>query len=256
MIIITFFHTILYIPIYNLLVFLAGLMPHSDVGLALICVTLIVRLIIFPLSLSAVQTQRVMQAINPEIKALQDKYKDDKEKQARETFALYKKYKVRPFASILTLFIQLPILFSLYFMVRHESLTTVNTMLMYSFVHAPSVLSPLFLGIFLLSKPNILLALITAATQFFQAQFSFPIPPKQPKGATPDSMQAEFGRAMALQVRFVYPIVFGFIAYTSGAVALYLITTNLFTLFQEFLVRTVLKPNIPAALLPPQKSKK
>ena len=138
-----FFHTILYVPIYNVLIFLVGVSPHGDVGLALIGVVLLVRLIILPFSLETVHTQKAMQVLNPHIKALQEKYKNDKEKLAKETFALYKKYKVNPFASILTLFIQIPILFTLYFIVRAKGLYQVNTSLLYSFVHAPAVLSPL-----------------------------------------------------------------------------------------------------------------
>jgi YidC/Oxa1 family membrane protein insertase len=210
---IAFFKLILYVPIYNVLIFITSYIPHSDVGLGIIGVTFLVRLVIFPLSLSAVRTQRAMQAINPEIKALQSKYKDDKETQAKETMALYKKYGVRPFASILTVFIQLPILISLYFMVRHESLTA----------------------------PNLILAVLAAASQFAQAYFAFPIPPKQLKGASTEGMQAEFGRAMALQMRFVYPIVYGVIGYTSGAIALYFITGNIFTILQELYVRATPK---------------
>jgi YidC/Oxa1 family membrane protein insertase len=233
---IAFFKLILYVPIYNVLIFITSYIPHSDVGLGIIGVTFLVRLVIFPLSLSAVRTQRAMQAINPEIKALQSKYKDDK-----ETMALYKKYGVRPFASILTVFIQLPILISLYFMVRHESLTTVDTALLYPFIHAPSGLSPLFLGLLLISAPNLILAVLAAASQFAQAYFAFPIPPKQLKGASTEGMQAEFGRAMALQMRFVYPIVYGVIGYTSGAIALYFITGNIFTILQELYVRATPK---------------
>jgi YidC/Oxa1 family membrane protein insertase len=130
-----FLHTILYVPIYNLLIFLVGIAPHGDFGLALVGVVLIVRLILLPLSLSTVHTQKAMQVLNPEIKALQEKYKNDKEKLAKETFALYKKYDLHPFASILTLFIQIPILFTLYFIVRNKTLYSVNTALLYSRGH-------------------------------------------------------------------------------------------------------------------------
>jgi YidC/Oxa1 family membrane protein insertase len=246
MFILTFFHTILYVPIYNLLIFIISLTHSGDVGLGLIGVTLIVRLAILPLSLSAVRTQRAMKVIDPELKEIREKYKDDKETQAKETFALYKKYKIRPFASILTLFIQLPVLISLYYVVRKESLYHVNTSLVYSFVHAPAMLSPLFLGLFLVTTPNLLLAILAAITQFFQAYFAIPLPPAAPKKpevkkggtpTTPESMQEEFGRAMALQARFVLPVVIGVVSYTSGAIALYFITSNCVMLLQELLAR-------------------
>jgi YidC/Oxa1 family membrane protein insertase len=225
MFIISFFHTILYIPIYNVLIFLVGLTPHGDVGLGLIGVTLLVRIIVLPLSLSAVKTQRSMKQIEPELKAVRDKYKDDKELQAKETFAIYKKYDIHPFSSILLLFVQLPVLFSLYFMVRKESLYHVNMALLYPFIHAPAVLSPVFLGLFSIATPNIILSALVVLTQFLQAYFAIPVPAKtvstkENSSAQPD-MQAEFGRAMALQARFVFPLVYGVISYASGAIALY-----------------------------------
>jgi YidC/Oxa1 family membrane protein insertase len=247
MFIISFFHAILYVPIYNVLIFLVGLTPNGDVGLGLIGVTLIVRIIVLPLSLSAVKTQRSMKQIEPELKQIREKYKEDKELQAKETFAIYKKYDIHPFSSILLLFVQLPVLFSLYFMVRKESLYHVNMALLYPFIHAPAVLSPVFLGLFSIAAPNLILSALVVLTQFFQAYFAIPVPPK----ATPTSsvskpgsqdMQAEFGRAMALQARFVFPIVFGVISYSSGAIALYFITSNTVMLLQELLVRTTTKP--------------
>jgi YidC/Oxa1 family membrane protein insertase len=245
MFILNFFHTILYVPIYNALIFIVSLTHGGDVGLGLIGVTLIVRLAILPLSLSAVRTTRAMKLIDPELKEIQAKYKDDKETQAKETFALYKKYKIHPFASILTIFIQLPVLISLYYVVRTESLYHVDTKLLYSFIHAPVSLSPLFLGLFLITTPNLILAILAAITQFFQAYFAIPLPPAAPKvetkkggtPATPQSMQEEFGRAMALQARFALPVVIGIVSYTSGAIALYFITSNCVMLFQELLAR-------------------
>lgn len=238
-----FFKTILYIPIYNLLIFLVGLTHSSDVGLGLIGVTLIIRLAILPLSLSAVRTSRAMKVVEPQLKEIREKYKDDKETQAKETFALYKKYKIRPFASLLTTFIQLPVLICLYLVVRTESLYHVDTKLIYPFIHAPATLSPIFLGLFLVTTPNIILAVIAAAMQFVQAYYAIPVPPpaKQPvdkkAASSPESMQEEFGRAIALQARFVLPVVIGIVSYTSGAIALYFITSNAVMLLQELLAR-------------------
>jgi YidC/Oxa1 family membrane protein insertase len=234
-----FLHTILYVPIYNLLIFLVGIAPHGDFGLALVGVVLIVRLILLPLSLSTVHTQKAMQVLNPEIKALQEKYKNDKEKLAKETFALYKKYDLHPFASILTLFIQIPILFTLYFIVRNKTLYSVNTALLYSFVHIPAVISPLFLGFFVLSSPNIILAALAAISQFIYAYYGITVPPApvKAKGAevTPSTMHEEFGRAMTMQMRYILPVIIGVISYTSGAIALYFIISNIFMLIQTIL---------------------
>jgi YidC/Oxa1 family membrane protein insertase len=245
---ISFFHTILYVPIYNLLVFLVGIIPGGDVGIALIGVVVVVRIIILPLSLAMVRTQKAMQVLNPEIKALQEKYKDDRETLAKETFALYKKYKINPFASFLTLLIQLPVLLTLYFIVKDKSLYIVNTVLLYPFVHAPAVLSPLFLGFFVLTGPNIILAVLSALSQFAYAHFGMPVPPPPPKSkdGSPASMQEEFGRAMQMQMKYVLPLIIGVVSYTSGALALYFITSNVIMVIQALLVNRKSTPLSPA----------
>lgn len=225
-----FFTVILYAPIYNLLIFLVDILPGGDIGLAVIIVTIIVKLIIMPLTVSALRTSRAMQAIQPKFKEVQEKYKDDKELQAKETFALYKKYKINPFASILTLLIQLPVVIALYYVFRHEA-AGFDPSVLYSFVHVPAVISTKFLGLFNLTSHNIILAVIAAGAQLWQSLYAMPVPP-----ATKDATASEqFNRTMALQMRFMLPILIGAISYFySGAIALYLITTALFTIAQEF----------------------
>jgi YidC/Oxa1 family membrane protein insertase len=233
----TFFHTILFLPIYNLLIFLVDIIPGGDIGLAVIIVTIIIKLIIMPLTISALRTTRAMQAIQPEFKALQEKYKDDKELQAKETFALYKKYKINPFSSILAMFVQLPVIIALYWVFRHE-LTAVDPSLLYSFVHAPAAFSTLFLGFFTLTSHNIILSVLAAITQFLQARFAMPVP----EARADASASEQFNRSMALQMRYMLPVFIGFIAYISaGAIALYFITTSLFTLAQELLIQRLPK---------------
>jgi len=236
-----FFHQFLYVPIYNLLIYIVGALPVADIGLAVVIVTLIVKILTFPLSLSAVKTQAAMRKIEPELKELRETYKDDKQKQAEEMFALYKKYGIRPFSSILLMLIQIPVLITLFLVFQKESMDSVNPEILYSFVPDPGLFSALFLGFFVIAGHNIILAVIAAATQFVQARYAIPLPPKKErdysKAPTKEDMGAEFGRAMAIQARFVLPLVIGFVAFTSGAVALYLITSNLVALLQEYIVR-------------------
>lgn len=235
------FHTFLYVPIYNLLVFLVDVVPGGDMGLAVVLATLIIKIAIMPLSLRAVHTQRRMKLIEPHLKELKQKYKNDKERQAKEMMALYKEHNVRPFASILGILIQLPIIIALYLVFRHESLTEVNTSLVYSFIAIPSQISPLFLGIFAISGASIVLAVLAAAAQFAQARVSIQMP-EATAGAKPTATE-DFGRMMAIQARYFLPIMIGVISYvTSGAIALYFITASLVGLFQEFVVRRMKHP--------------
>lgn len=233
-----FFHEYLYVPIYNFLIYLVGVLPGADVGLAVIMVTLVIKIVTMPLSFSALKTQRAMKEIEPLLKGLKEKYKDDKEKQAKEMFALYKEYGIKPFSSILMMFIQIPVLISLFLVFQNEPLDKVNPDILYAFIQDPGTFSPLLFGIFLISGHHLVLAVLAAVTQFVQAYYAIPVPPKSEKTAsTPESMQVEFGRAMAVQARYVLPIIIGVVAYASGAIALYLITSNLVGILQEFIVR-------------------
>jgi YidC/Oxa1 family membrane protein insertase len=230
-----FFHTVLYVPLYNLLILLVGIVPGGDVGLAVILATLIVKLLLLPLSLGAARTQKMMKFIEPQLKELREKYKDDKEKQAKEMFALYDRYGIKPFGSFLTLLIQLPIIIGLYWVFRTEGLPHIDLTLLYSFVHAPAVISTLFLGFVSVTSPNLILAILTGATQLVQAWYMIPVPPASVEvGSSP---QEDFTRMMTLQARFVLPVIIGFVAYASGAIALYFITSNVSALLQEYIVR-------------------
>ena len=230
------FHNFIYLPIHNLLVLFVDVVPGGDLGLAVIGATLVVKLILLPLSLSAAKTQKAMKLLEPELKALREEFKDDKERQAKEMFALYKKYNVKPFSSILMLFIQIPIVLGLYFACQGAALTALDPSLLYSFIALPEAVNPLFLGLFVVTGPSIVLALLAGATQAAQAFYAIPVPPKS-ESATP-TMQEEFGRAIALQARFMLPLLIAGFAYVGGgAIAIYFTASNVFMLAQEFLVR-------------------
>ncbi len=230
------FHSIVYVPIYNLLIFLVDIVPGGDIGIAVICATIIVRLAILPLTFSQLRTARASRALQPEMKKIQALYKEDPEKRGRETLALYKKYGINPFAGILTALLQFPILIGLYLVFQSHTLSTVDTSLLYSFVSVPSQVSPLFLGIFAVAGTSLLLAALAAAFQCIQIWYSIPVPPKSDKPGT--DMQEDFARVMALQMRFLLPIFIGIAAfYTSSAIALYFITGAVVGIVQEFIVR-------------------
>jgi len=229
-----FFHTFFYTPIYNLLVFSTLYVPNGDVGLAIIAATLTVKTALLPLSLSATKTQKAMKRVEPHLKKIKEDHKHDKERQARETLALYKEHGIRPFASILTMFIQIPVVLALYFVFRNQALPAIDQTLLYPFVQAGTLhASLLFLGVFNLAEKSVLLALLAAASQMLMGVYTVPLPPKAENPTAAD----DFAHAMGVQVRFVLPLIIGFVAYTSGAIALYFITSSLFAIAQEFFVR-------------------
>ena len=86
----TIFFETLYRPLYNLLVWLIDILPHADVGFAVIILTIIVKVILLPLSKKAIKTQLLMKDIEPALKDLREKYKDNNQELAHKTLDLYK----------------------------------------------------------------------------------------------------------------------------------------------------------------------
>ena len=110
----TAFFTLVYDPLYNGLVYLVDIVPAHDMGVAVILLTILVKIILLPLSRQAIRTQVAMRAIAPEVDAIKEKYKDKQEEQARAIFALYRERNIRPFASFFLILVQFPVLFGLY----------------------------------------------------------------------------------------------------------------------------------------------
>lgn len=223
-----------YIPLYNLLTFFIDSIPGGDLGLAVVAVTLFVRIIFLPVSLSAAKTQVVMQVIQPKLKEVREKYKKDPQQQAKEMMALYKEHNLKPFSSMLLMILQIPILFGLFFVTKDAALFGIDVSLLYSFIPAPETMTLFFLGAFSVASSSLPLAILAGVTQYAYAHYAVPVPKKK---ATQDaSMQDEFGRAMALQMRYLFPFIIMFVAFASGAIALYLIASNIFMFGQHLFV--------------------
>ncbi len=99
-------------PIFGLLKILFSL--THNFGVAIILLTLVVRGLMFPVAQKQFASMAAMKAIQPKMKAIQDRYKDDKAKQQEEVMALYKKEGVNPLAGCLPIFLQIPVFFALY----------------------------------------------------------------------------------------------------------------------------------------------
>jgi YidC/Oxa1 family membrane protein insertase len=230
----SFFHTLFYQPLYNGLILLMDALPWFDAGVIIVLFTLLVKFALLPLSKKAVVAQIEMKRIEPELKKIKEKYKDDSQEQARRTMALYKERKINPFSSLVTTLIQLPIIFALYFVFLRSGLPVVNESLMYSFTPTPHTINMIFLGLINISNKSAILAVLAGLSSFFQIRFSMPAY-KPSEG--PASFKDDLSRSMNLQMRYIFPVIIFFISLKiSGAVALYWVTSNLFTLAQEFFV--------------------
>jgi YidC/Oxa1 family membrane protein insertase len=232
------FHTFVYDPLYNGLVFLIDLLPFADVGVVIILFTIIVKLILFPLSQKAVRTQIQTKAIQPEIEKIKEKYKEDRQKQAEEMLALYREKGINPFSGILLLLIQIPIIFALYFIFLRGGLPNINLDLLYSFVPVPEDISVVFLGLIDVTKKSIVVSVIVALSQYLQVRYSDPLKGTAKKSGAKRTFQDDLARSMGFQLKYVLPIIIGVVSYTlSVAVSLYWITNNLFTIGQEMYTR-------------------
>jgi YidC/Oxa1 family membrane protein insertase len=230
------YHTIFFDPLYNTLVLLFKILPWADAGIIVILLTILVRLIMFPLSRKAVLTQVKMAEIAPDLAKIKEKYKDNTEEQAKQTLALYKEKKVNPFSGIFVIIIQIPIILALYRIFLN--FPKINPSLLYSFVTVPEHTSITLLGFLDLTTKSMPLALLAAISTFFQLQISTK-GQTQPKG---NSFSDNLTRSMQTQMKYFFPAIVFFISYNiSGAIALYWLTTNLFSIGQEIFVRRKLK---------------
>lgn len=228
----TAFNAGVYTPLYNGLVYFVDVVPLHDVGLAVVLLTIAVRIILFPLSRQAVKTQIAMKEVAPEIEALKEKFKDKQEEQARAIFALYREKGIRPFSSFFLILLQLPILFGLYWVFWKGGLPQVNASLLYSFVPVPPDVNMNFLGIVDMGGRDIVLAVLAGITQLIQARLS--MGPRKPH-VGPVTFGSDLARSMDIQMRYVLPVMIAVIAYTvSAAVALYWVTSNTFMILQEY----------------------
>ncbi len=228
------FNTFIYEPLYNGFTLLSDLLPFFDVGVIVILFTIVVKLFLFPISKKAVRTQAIMKLVEPEIRTIKEKYKDDRQRQALEIMALYKTKNINPFSSILLIIIQLPILIGMY-KVFVTGFSPIDTNILYSFVPLPQSIDVYLLGFIDISSKSWIIALCAAVSQYFQIRFSMPVLP--PKNDTP-SFADDFARNMQIQMKYVLPVVIFFVSYHfAAALALYWTTSNLFTIGQEIVVR-------------------
>jgi YidC/Oxa1 family membrane protein insertase len=253
-------HTFFFDPVYNSLVFFIDVVRGGDVGLAIICTVVLVKIVLLPLSLKAARTQLVMRELEPKLAKIKEDYKDKRDIQAIKTMELFKEARINPLSSIGLLFLQLPIIFALYFAVYSGggvALPGINVALLYSYIPTPDTVNTVFLGVTEILKPavtqipvfifedvsipvkvaGLFFALLAGITQFIHTRLSLPPLKPQVAGAAPN-FKDDFARSMQLQMRYVMPVIIVVVAYSlSTAIALYFTISNIMSIAQEYIVR-------------------
>ena len=227
------FNLLLHKPLFNALLLLYLYLPGHDFGIAIIVLTIIIRIILYPLMLKSIKSQKILSELQPKIQEIQQKYKNDKEKQTREMMTLYQRKKINPLGSLLTFLLQFPILVALYRVfwsgLSPELLQTHR----YNFVPNPGTISPLFLGMINLASPNLILAVLAGILQFLQSKM---LTPSQLSSQKKDKM-SQFSNRMQKQMLYFFPVFTILILWRlPSAVGLYWIITSLFSIFQQYLI--------------------
>jgi YidC/Oxa1 family membrane protein insertase len=226
------YQIIFYQPILNALVFLYNTIAFNDFGIAIILITLIIRLLLYPLFHKSSHQNMMMQRLQPKIKEIQEIHKDNKEKQSKALMELYKENGVNPFSGFLFLLIQIPILIALYQIIQ-SNLSVSELTHLYSFIQAPNHINDMFLGFINLSDKNITFVLLAAIAQYFQSKLAI----YKIKGVEPSQTQK-----MANQMAFIGPLLTIFIFYNfPGAIALYWLSSSVFSIFQQLIINKKLR---------------
>ena len=220
------FHTILTEPLLNLLIWFYQIIPGQDIGLAIIAVTLLIRLLLFPSFQKSLRSQKQIQAMQPKLEEIKTRYKDDKEAQTKAILAFYKENKINPFSSCLPLLVQLPILIALY-QVFIRGLNGDISGDLYPFISNPGTIDPTFLGFINLSHSNFWFALAAGLSQYWQSKLM----------SLGNKSTDSTARMMSMQFTYLMPLVTVFIGSRLPAgLTMYWLVTTLFAIGQQYYI--------------------
>ena len=226
------FQTIFYQPMLNLLVFLYNIVPGNDLGIAIILLTIVIKLILLPLSKQSIKSQKALQDLQPKIDELKKKYANNKEEMGRKMMGMYKENKVNPFSSCLPLLVQLPFLFAV-FQVFRDGFANDSLDLVYAFISRPDVIDTMSFGINLADK-NIPIAVLAGAAQYWQAKMMLT---KKAEVHTKDSKDEDMAAIMNKQMVYFMPILTVVFAMSfPGGLALYWLITTALTGAQQLYI--------------------
>lgn len=221
---------LLYRPLVNGLVFFYTVFPWQDMGVAIVALTIVIRLILLPILWKAQKAQRALAGLQPEIKKIQERFKNSKEEQSKQLMKLYAERNVNPFSGCLPLVVQLIIFIALFRVFQH-TFDPSQLSYVYSFLERPEALNPISFGTLDLSQRNIPLAVLSSLTLFFQTRLTSFFQ------ETP-SKKGDFAHMFQLQSMYLFPILmFLWVINAPSAFGLYLTVLNVFGIMQEIIAK-------------------
>lgn len=226
-----------YQPLLNLLVFLYNTAAFRDLGIAIILLTVVIKLVLYPLSKKAIVSQKAMQDLQPKINELKEKYKDDKQQQSVALMALYKDNKINPFSSCLPILIQLPFLIAVFRIFRDD--LNKHLELVYTFIYKPETINHIAFGFLDLSKPNVYIAVLAGLAQFIQAKMMMAKKDKKTVdlAKTGDKKPDDMTTIMNKQMLYLMPALTIFIGISlPGGLTFYWLVVTLLTALQQWYV--------------------
>lgn len=234
------FITILFKPLFNVFVGLYNIVPGHDVGVVILVITVLIRLILYPLTNKSIKSQKALQELQPKMEEIKKQYAGDQQKQAQATMELYRAGKVNPMASCLPLLIQLPILIALYWVFSSSlnAATIAQTLKdnLYPFISNPGSINPVTMWTFNLAVSSPVLAVLAGLAQYLQARTTM-------KKTTPATVPAEGGKAadmtamMNKQMLYFMPALTVLIGFSLPAgLTFYWFWSTLLMAGQQFLV--------------------
>lgn len=185
-------------------------------GLAIVVLTFLTRLLILPLSIKQIRSMRALQALQPKLKEIQQRYKDDKERQQRELIGFYREHGINPLASCWPLLLQMPVFLALFYLLRGDSFQ--------QDVASDPPVSFLFIDS-IIEKP-VGAELVALIVLFVGTQLAAGL------------VMAARVEGPQRAIMFVFPILIApFIISFPAGLAVYWITTNVWTIGQQFVVK-------------------
>lgn len=231
------------VAFYKLLYFLHA--PYA-LALAIILLTAVTKIILWPFVSTQIKVASKMQKITPHMNAIKEKHKEDKTKLNEEMMKLYKEHGVNPAAGCLPLLIQMPIIISLYNVLNHvgavnsmAAIDKLNSKLYFDFLHLNQIWDATLFSLKLGSSPQtllsvspavILIPVITGVLQFLLSKMMMP-------EVSIKSNKDDFQSAFQTQSLFIFPVMIGYFSFISPiGLSLYWNTFSLFGILQQYLL--------------------